>query len=65
MANKTGIYFRIFMLLFLENCLYMMQFMIFQYCLEPVIIQRIFIGFEAILKNYSVLVVGCLCVEVK
>ena len=40
----------IFILLFVESCLTSIQYMIFQYGSEPVLIQWIFIGLEAILE---------------
>ena len=48
--NKTGNHFMIFIVIFLEICLSM----IFQYSLEPVIIQRILIVSEAILEIWLV-----------
>ena len=50
-ANKTGINFMIFILSFVENCLLNI---IFQTGLDPVLIQRIAIGFEVILEKLFV-----------
>ena len=49
-ANKTGIDFMIFILILVENFCNTMLYIIFQYCWEPVLIQRKLIGFKAILK---------------
>ena len=46
--------FMIFILIFMENCLQfdIMQYTIFHYGREPVLIHRILNGFEAILENW-------------
>ena len=50
-TNKTG--FNIMIVHFyIRRKLDIIQYMIFQYDLEPFLIQRILIGFEAILENY-------------
>ena len=48
--NKTGINFMIFILISWKIVYNTMLFMIFQYGWEPILIQRIFIGSEAILE---------------
>ena len=50
-ANKTGINFMIFNTVFVENCLKNDAINDFLYGREPVLIQRILIGFEAILEK--------------
>ena len=50
-ANKIGINFMIFLLLGILGCLQYNTIHHFQYSSEPVLIQRILIGFEAILEN--------------
>ena len=50
-ANKTGINLKICILLVLENFYHLKRYKIFQYGSEPVLIQRILIGFEAILEK--------------
>ena len=51
-ANKTRIYFMIFILVFLKKIVCnTMQYMIFKYGLEPVLIQRISFGSKALLEN--------------
>ncbi len=50
-ANKTG--FNIMIVHFyIRRKLDTIRYMIFQYGLEPILIQRILIGFEAILERY-------------
>ena len=50
-VNKTGINFMIFILILVENCLQYDAIHDFSVWLELVRIQRILIGFEAILKK--------------
>ena len=45
---KRVLILRFLILIFVENCFNTLRYMIFQYSLEPVLIKRVFIGFEAI-----------------
>ena len=49
-VNKTGINIIIFLLIFVET----KRYMIFQFRLEPVLIQRILIGLEVILEIFYI-----------
>ena len=53
-ANKTGIDIMIFILIFMENCLYYDAIHDFSVGWEPVLIKRIIIDLEAILENLKI-----------
>ena len=55
-VNETGFNFMIFNLIFVQIACNTMLYKILQYVLEPVLIQRIFIGLEAILEKKHYLI---------